>query len=231
MNLPILKILDDDLRKQQAERKTHGDYFYAGEIGYCPRKAFLSRAKVQGKEKDSRTLRVFEMGKLHEVMLLDKVKTGDEMGETKVLQAEREVPCNNDKLNIHGRIDLLVMYEDLSQEIVECKSQSSRSFSYMVNKGEGAQQHHICQLWFYLHTMNIEKGQLCYSSKDDMRIVQYPIRLSDKKVADMVLGKINFLNQNWSDRKLPEILKSWECKYCDFSEVCPAIKEFNQIIK
>jgi len=229
MNLPLQNLLDQDLRQAQNERKARGDYWYASEIGYCPRKAFLSRAGLAGKEKDARTLRVFELGKLHEAFLLDKVRAGQVVGETKIKKAEREVVCNNDELNVHGRIDLIVDYDDGGREIVECKSQSSRSFTWMLNKGEGASQHHIAQLWFYLYTANVERGQLIYSSKDDLREAQFPVCLSNEKVGKEVLDKINFLNQNWADEKLPEAKDDWLCKYCDYRKICPAIKNFNQI--
>lgn len=229
MNLPLQMLLDADLREAQNSRKPRGDYWYASEIGYCPRKAFLSRAGVAGKEKDARTLRVFELGKLHEAFLLDKVRAGLAVGETKIKKAEREVVCNNEKLNVHGRIDLIVDYEDGNREIVECKSQSSRSFTWMLTKKEGASEHHIAQLWFYLFTQNVEYGQLIYSSKDDLREAQFPIYLSNEKVGKEVLDKINFLNQNWVDEKLPEAKENWLCKYCDFADNCKTFKNFKEI--
>jgi len=229
MNLPLQMLLDADLREAQNSRKSRGNYWYASEIGYCPRKAFLSRAGVAGKEKDARTLRVFELGKLHEAFLLDKVRAGQIVGETKIKKAEREVVCNNDKLNVHGRIDLIVDYDDGEREIVECKSQSSRSFTYMLGKGEGANEAHIAQLWFYLYTARVEYGQLIYSSKDDLREAQFPVCLSNEKVGKEVLDKINFLNQNWADEKLPEAKANWLCKFCDFAGQCPKIKNFKEI--
>jgi CRISPR-associated protein Cas4 len=231
MNLPIQEIVDQDLRAAQVSRKSRGDYWYASEIGYCPRKSIFSRAGLQGKEKDARTLRVFELGKLHESFLLDRVRAGLTVGETKIKEAKREVECNNNKLNVHGRIDLIVDYENGEREIVECKSQSSRSFTWMLTKKEGASEHHIAQLWFYLYTANVERGQLIYSSKDDLREAQFPINLSNEKVGKEVLDKINFLNQNWADEKLPEAKENWLCKYCDYRKICPAIKNFKQIKK
>ena len=232
MNLPILMFLDSDLRQAQGLRKPRGDYWYASEIGYCPRKAFFSRAGLKGKDKDSRTLRVFELGKLHESFLLDKLKAGQRVGALTILESNREVECNNDKLHVHARADWVGKLQDENEiwdEVVECKSQSSRSFTYMLGKKEGASEHHIAQLWFYLYTLNIEKGQLIYSSKDDMREAQFPIRLSDEKVGNGVMAKIDFLNQNWADKKLPEAKENWLCKYCDFAEQCKEIKNFNQI--
>lgn len=231
MNLPLQQIIDDDLRLQQEDRKERGNYWYASEIGYCPRKAFFSRLKMKpDKEKDARTLRVFEVGRRLESFLLDGIvsKQNKTIGDLTIIGAEREVECNNDKLNVHGRIDLIVRYAD-GDEIIEAKSQSSRSFTYMVEKGEGANESHICQLWFYLHTKQVEHGQICYLSKDDLRIVQYPINLSDKKTGKMVLGKIDFLNQNWEDKKLPSAEDTWLCKYCDYAESCKKIKKFKGI--
>lgn len=231
MNLPLQMLLDADLREAQKSRKPRGDYWYASEIGYCPRKAILARAGVQGKEKDARTLRVFELGKLHEAFLLDKVRAGQVVGETKIKKAEREVVCNNEKLNVHGRIDLIVDYENGSREIVECKSQSSRSFTWMLGKGEGASEHHIAQLWFYLYTANVEHGQLIYSSKDDLREAQFPIYLSNEKVGNKVLKDIENLNQSWEDKKLPEAKENWLCRYCDYFDICPMLKNFKDLNK
>jgi CRISPR/Cas system-associated exonuclease Cas4 (RecB family) len=53
--------------------------------------------------------------------------------------------------------------------------------------------------------------------------------LSNEKVGKEVLDKINFLNQNWADEKLPEAKESWLCKFCDFAGQCPKIKNFKEI--
>ena len=234
MNLPIQKLLDDDLREISKSRKERGNYWYASEIGYCPRKCFFSRLQViPDCEKDARTLRVFEVGKRDETFLLDGIvkKIGQSVGDTIITKAVREIECNNAKLNVHGRIDLYLEYGNNEKEIIETKSQSSRSFSYMTSRTQGASEHHIAQLWFYLYTMGVENGQIVYISKDDLRIVQYPIFLSHEDTTIMVLKKINFLNQNWEDKHLPEVKECWDCKYCDYKSTCQKIKVFDELKK
>ena len=225
MYIPLQKIIDEDLRELQKGRKERGNYWYASELGSCPRKAYYSRSKTEpDREFDARTLRVFRIGNLFESFALDNVvnKVGYDIGDKKIKTAEREVLANDDKLCVHGRADLVLGYDDLSRECVECKSISSRAFTYLDKEGK-AKEYHEFQLWWYLYKFGIEKGQFIYLSKDDLRVVQYPLNLSNEEVGNKVMSKINYLNTYWADKQLPpQQEEGGLCspKWCEFWEVC-----------
>ncbi len=232
MNLPLQLLLDEDLRAAQASRKPRtGDYWYASELGGCPRKAYYSRmGTTPDREFDARTLRVFRIGNLFESFALDNVvnKKGQPVGETKIKEANREVEANDDVLQVHGRADLVVEYDDNSKEIVECKSIQSKGFTYLDREGK-AKEYHEFQLWWYLYKLNIEKGQFIYLSKDDLRVAQFPLTLSNESVGTKVMEKILFLNDCWANKKIPAPLEKegglCSPKWCEYWSVCKNIKK------
>jgi hypothetical protein len=226
MNLPLQMLLDADLREAQKSRKPRGDYWYASELGACPRKAFYSRSQIKpDREFDARTLRVFRIGSLFESFALDNVvnKIGYDIGDKKIRKAEREVVANDDILQVHGRADLVVEYDDNSKEVVECKSIQSKGFTYLDNEGK-AKEYHEFQLWWYLYKLNVEKGQFIYLSKDDLRVAQFPLTLSNQMVGDKVMNKLKYLNSYWADKKTPprQEKEGGLCspKWCEYYEYC-----------
>lgn len=228
--LPLQQILWDDLQKEQDGRKERGNYWYASEIGGCPRKAFYSRKREPASNPSSNnSLCQMKAGGLFEVLVLDRVvgKKGLVVGDKKLVNAEREVQFNDDELQVHGRADLVVGYDDDSQEIIECKSQNSRSFTYL-NKEGGAKEYHQFQLWYYLWKANIERGQFIYVSRDDLRMMQFPLSLSNQEVGDKVIARINYLNQMWADNKLPPQMEKegglCSPRYCPYYNLCKGIK-------
>ena len=228
--LPLQKILDDDLAREQAERKERGDYWYASEIGGCPRKAFYARKKVEGEPISPNSLRQMKAGGLAEVLVLERVadKSGLQVGEKKLVEAMREVQFNDEKLQIHGRADLVISYDDKSQEVVECKSMNSNGFRYRDKEGK-ASDHHEYQLWFYLYVAQIESGQFIYVSRDDLRMMQFPLTLSNQEVGDKVIKRIDYLNQHWADDKIPPPLEQegglCSPRWCPYYNLCKNIKK------
>jgi len=230
-HLPLQMILDAALREQQKSRKARGDYWYASEIGGCPRRAFYGRSLTPITNPKSKfQLRQMRMGGLVEHMVLDNVLNHLDypVGERKLKEAKREVEFNDDRLQVHGRADLQVVYDDGNGEIVECKCQNSRSFDYLNKEGK-AKDYHEYQLWWYLYKSNTEHGQFIYVSRDDLRMMQFPLALSDKKVGDKVMARLNYLNQSWADKKIPPQLEKegglCSPKWCEYWDLCKIIKK------
>jgi CRISPR-associated protein Cas4 len=225
--LPIQQLIDNNIAENNKRENKERTGWYASELGYCPRQLFFKRLGVEPDEPiDSRTMRVFEVGKRDESFLLDDiVKYTDKQIEgfnKKILKAEREVRVEDKDLRVSGRVDLLLEYDDKEMEVIETKSKNSRAFWYMNDRGEGANEHHIWQLWFYLYVLKIQQGQIVYVSKDDLSILQYPIMLDDEGIGDKVLARIKYLNEAWDKQECPPKLdkSNWECKYCSYKATC-----------
>jgi hypothetical protein len=144
-----------------------------------------------------------------------------------LIEAKREVSFNDDKLQVHGRADLVVSYDDNTGEVIECKCQQTRSFDYLNKQGKPNESHQF-QLWYYLWKSGIEKGQFIYVNREDLRMMQFPLALSNQEVGDKVMARINYLNQMWADDKLPPQMEKegglCSPKWCEYFNLCKNIK-------
>lgn len=216
-------------------------------LGTCMRGRFLNRL-LSGTgikpEVDARTLRVFEMGNQVEDWLMKKLVQSPEYNVT------QQIEMYDPELNLSGHLDAyLVRKEKLGDEkdeyIVECKSKHSKAFWYMDKKGEGAQTHHKMQLHSYLYMLNkyggniinpvdgsvtskidsrgghLKEGALLYVSKDDMALLEYPVKADDVEIEKMWKFEIETLNKCWNDKTAPPAPEkgSWQEKYCEFCKI------------
>ena len=94
----------------------------------------------------------------------------------------------------------------------------------MQKKGEGANRHHEYQTWIYLKALNIEEGSIVYVSKDDLAILEYPVKKSDTLLENEVTFIASLLNTAWKEKNpgllpLPE-KADWQAKYCSYHKKC-----------
>lgn len=183
--------------------------FHASSLGSCLTGAYLTRKGICKKEFDDRTLRVFHCGKMFEdwvVSLLEK--SGKHVEKQKRVEIEA--------LNASGKIDIIC-----DGKLFEVKSKNSQAFTYMVKKGEGAQHQHKLQVWFYLHCLGMQRGDILYISRDDLRMAQYPVMLDDKELEADVMRELTILNEAWKQGLPPPPItdkKDWRYRYCDCHE-------------
>lgn len=217
-------------------------------LGTCMRGRFLNRL-LSGTgikpETDARTLRVFEMGNQVEDWLMKKLVQSPEYDVT------QQIEMYDHELNLSGHLDAYLVRksptgdEFTDEYIVECKSKHSKAFWYMDKKGEGAQTHHKMQLHSYLYMMNkyggsvinpvdgsvtskidhrggrLKEGAILYVSKDDMALLEYPVRLNDVELEKMWKFEVETLNKCWNEKTAPPAPEkgSWQEKYCEFCKI------------
>jgi len=220
MFIPIQDFINNALRKKQDSRPAKEiTSWHASQIGSCMRGIYLGRlGKQPDVPLDDRTLRVFDMGNKIEDWIVDLIKAEN-------IDIETQVRIEDEELNISGYADAVIKHKK-EQEVLEIKSKHSRAFWYMDKKGEGAQRHHMYQVWLYLYVLKIEQGSIIYISKDDSSILQYSVRRDDEQLKTEVMDILDMLNRCWKEKILPPLpdSKSWQAKYCSFHKQCLALE-------
>ncbi len=230
-------IVEEDRKKREDTLRLGITGWRSSGLGTCMRGRFLGRL-LSGSgikpEYDPRTLRVFEIGNQVEEWLMISLK---KQKKYRILQ---QIEMYDPELNLSGHLDAMLWEEGSTNPpyIVECKSKNSKAFWYMDKKGEGAQMHHKMQLHSYLYMLNkyggkyftesiatlspvkVPEGCLLYVSKDDMAMLEYPVKLEDKTLEKMWKYEIETLNTCWKAKTAPPAPEkgSWQEKYCKFCE-------------
>lgn len=214
MTIPFQDLIDKEVRKDREPREQKS--WHPSALGSCLRGAYFQRLGVKADtEFDDRTLRVFHCGNLFESWLVELIKKTE-------LTIEEQVRVEDEKLNVSGYADIVASNKE-GKKVYEVKSKHSRSFWYMVKKGEGAMLQHQMQLWLYLHLLGIDEGNIIYLSKDDLSFAEFPVLRNDERLERLVLNELELLNKAW-EAKDPSILpliedeKDWRHKYCRYHQ-------------
>jgi hypothetical protein len=218
----IQTFVDETIKEDN--KKKRADYtqssWHASSLGNCLRGTYLQRLGVEPDEPMKvGTLRKFKAGELFEEWLIDLLRKNKD-----IKDVETQTRVESKLYNLSGRLDAMLTYKDGTKEVIECKSQNSRSFWWNIKNGNVAHRHHMYQLWVYLKTLKIENGTIVYISKDDLSIQEYPVKLQDKKLAKEVIDILTLLNKSWKEQNplllpLPE-KGSWQEKWCPFHNHC-----------
>jgi len=148
-------IVDQYLALQPGKKREKGVYYATDLSKSCLRQAFYDI--VSPKKFDASTLRVFEVGRMVEDLV---VKALGQCGGYSIVgtqvQARWPIPGGS----IHGRVDLLASDAAGRQVVFEVKS--IKNFYYL----DGPKIDHLCQLNFYLNVLGIDQGELFYVSKE-----------------------------------------------------------------
>ncbi|EWG07443.1 MAG: CRISPR-associated protein Cas4 [Candidatus Aramenus sulfurataquae] len=133
---------------------------------------------------------------LESVIQIEGYNVRSEVEAEKVISVGKEV-------KIKGRCDIM-LEKDGERTIVEIKS--SRSDAGIPHT------HHVMQLRIYLWLFNAKKGILFYVTPD--RFTEYEVNepMDEASIVNLVQQTLD---------KNPSPRFQWECKYCQFSIMCP----------
>lgn len=95
--------------------------------------------------------------------------------------------------------------EDL---VLEVKSCSASMFEHYERTNDGA-EHHKLQIFHYLLGTEIEKGQIVYVCRDDLRMVSIPIFRDDEKLKEVYTKRIERISDFYLNNKQPEKEKTF----------------------
>ena len=208
--MPIQKLIDQALQKEQADRKTRvrSGKFSPSSMGRCYRLQYWNRKKVEPTNPpDARTLRVFRAGRLFH-----------DFAQSFIKPEQVEVKVETD--DICGYADTVT-----EKSVIEFKSIHSRGFWYMQKDGyDVAKEKFTNWLQVMTYAMILKKpfGSLVFISKDDLCIEEYALPLANW--IPTINEELQVLRHYWGKDELPPPMprayNGKDCTYCQFKILC-----------
>jgi len=204
----LKELIEKYYRDKRDERER--TKFYISDAGKCLRQIFFKFKKAPRAEMDPRLLRIFDHGDL---IHRELVRILESLGIVESI--EIPIPPRED---ISGRADAIVNI-DGERYLVDFKSINSTILRGM----EKPKKEHVFQIQLYLHFFNIKKGILLYEGKDTLELKEFFIEY-DKELVQKILQEFQELKTNLEKNlipdRLPDYPENWQCKYCQFREIC-----------
>lgn len=204
----LKEVIDKFYLDGQKNKEQH--HFYVSQAGKCPRQIFFKFKNAPAEKMDARILRIYEKGEyLHRNIVSILIRLGI------VVASEINIPSQE---MISGRADVIV---SLNGELylVDIKSMNSMVFRNLTEPKE----ENVSQLQLYLHYFKIKKGILFYIDKDKQDIKEFIIDYNPTLAQSILDGFTSLkkkIENNIIPSRLPDYPDDWECKYCQFKEIC-----------
>lgn len=250
MKIKNFKSFDEVLRAflDERDQSNHqNDYWWASELGSCKRKQFFRRLELIPTE--TKEYRIQFLGGDGSACHGWREEAAKKMGA--VIESEGKIV--DDDLKWRGRFDLLLVLNN-KPVILDIKSQRSEAFFYRnkrspAKKIDGAQK---LQLASYIYFFNkhhsktleefgfpkgtlVKEGRIYFVDRGSGERDEYVFKFK-KKMFDKVVNELESLNQHWESKTIPQIEKSWLCRYCPYKSICKKVDgqeklSINQLLK
>lgn len=213
----MLKEIIDKFYLDKQKVKKEQTSFYISEAGKCPRAVFFKFKNAPAKDLDASFLRLFDHGEnMHRLIMKPLLSTRDiHVVASEVDIAPQEI--------VRGRADAVVS-DGKQLYVLDIKSMNSMIFRNLSQPKD----ENVAQLQLYLHYFKILKGILLYVDKDRLGLKEFIIDY-DKNMVEKMLSGLSFLKNQIDSNIIPQRLSdypsSWQCRYCQYREVCDAGKK------
>lgn len=218
----ILPKMDDAYRPTADRHRSHFGFSNVGEE--CDRKLWFSWKWALAKMFPARILRLFNRGHLEEARFLAMLKAAkfDVFFET-----EEGGQFKIEDFNGHAGSALdgvVIGLPDLPPDIpalVEMKTHSEKSFKKLTSVGlEASKWVHYVQMQIYMHKYSLAFGLYMAVNKNDDDVYCEIVEINPS-VAIKYIDRVGaILYSDEAPPRLSETPAWYECKYCDYIEVC-----------
>jgi CRISPR/Cas system-associated exonuclease Cas4 (RecB family) len=207
----MLKELIDKfyLDRQKDKAQTH---FYITNAGKCPRAVFFKFKNAPGEEMDANILRIFDHGDhIHQMIMKPLLSIRD----IHVVASEVNIPPQE---LVSGRADA-ILSDGKNLYVLDIKSMNSMVFRNL----EEPKPENVDQVQLYMHYFQIPSAILLYVSKDNQDLKEFLVVYDKTRAENLLNGLVGLKNKIDSDvvpDRIPTYPDDWQCKYCQFKEVC-----------
>jgi hypothetical protein len=230
--MTIQQTIDTYLKKLNDERATRqrSGKWNPSQFGRCFRLQYFSRKNIQPTNPpDDRMLRVFSAGNLFHKYVQDILRQNDKEDNIGIIDIEKKVETED----TFGFADIVT-----TEEVVDLKSQHSKSFWYMKKEIEFLDEEKpqdILQVTWYAINLDKPFARIVYISKDDLCMNEYLIPITETR-KENVSNELKKLNTFWQEEKTPpaearcykdkKTGKYKECEYCNWKNLCSEIEGY-----
>jgi len=207
----MLKELIDQFYLNRKKDKGQ-EHFYISEAGKCPRQIFFKFKNAPRKEMEANILRLFDHGDhMHQLIMKPLLSTR----EVRVVTAEVDIPPQE---LVRGRADAVIS-DGKELYVLDIKSMNSMVFKNLTEPKE----ENINQIQLYLHYFKIPKGIILYVDKDKLDLKEFAVNYN-KTLVEKILKDLTCLKKqidfNTIPSRIPDYPDNWQCRYCQFKEIC-----------
>ena len=206
----LKELIDQFYLDRQRDREQH--HFYITDAGKCSRAVFFKFKNVPREEMKAHILRLFDHGDhIHQLIM-------------KPLLSMRDVHIVASEVNItpqeiiSGRADA-ILSDGKNLYVLDIKSIHIMVFDKLA----AAKEENIDQIQLYLHYFKVPQGILLYVNKNTLELKEFIVPYDGKRAAALLdnLNKTKIkIDSNTIPERLPDYKENWQCRYCQFKEVC-----------
>jgi len=211
----LKELIDKFYLEKQKDKEQH--HFYITDVGKCGRALFFKFKNAPRKEMEANILRLFDHGDHIHQMIMKPLLS---IREIHVVASEINIPPQE---LVSGRADAIIS-DGKNLYVLDIKSMNSMVFSKLTEPKE----ENINQLQCYLHYFKIPQGILLYVNKDNQELKEFIVKYDQKRtlalLADLEEIKKK-IDQNIIPNRLADYPENWQCRYCQFKEICDLISD------
>lgn len=206
----LKELIDKFYLDREKDKNRDQTQFYITDAGRCQRSIFFKFKKAPREEMEARVLRMFEHGDyIHELIRDTLYSLGI------IRNSEIKIPPQN---IISGRADAIISL-DGQEYVLDIKSMNSLIFKNLTQPKE----ENVNQIQLYLHFFKKEKGILLYVNKDTQELKEFLVYYNPVLVQNLLKDLNNLktkINSNIIPQRLLDYSENWQCRYCQFRELC-----------
>ncbi len=204
----LSELIDKFYLDKEKDHERH--HFYITDAGKCPRSIFYKFKNAPGKDMTPDILRLLDHGDYIQMHILSDLFSLGIVRASEVRIPPQEV--------ISGRADAIVTLEN-ELYVIDVKGINSNTFRTLAEP----KPDNVNQIQLYLHFFKIPRGILLYVSKNTLELkeffVSYDKVRCEKLIDDLKLLKTK-IDVNVIPAPIPEFPGDYQCRYCQFKEVC-----------
>ncbi len=216
----LIEKIDEFYKKPEDQKER--DYFYASEVGDCPRKIFFKITGAPCVAMEPRMYRVFQQGDQVHMRLMSVLYSLGLVTASEVKIPETEL--------FRGRADGILKL-DGENYVLEMKSISPYGFQTLTDMPK---PEHMKQIQIYMHYFNISKGIILMENKANQDIKEFIVEKNEQIVQKLIedFTKLKHMVSQDIVPLIPDKSK-WEydmCSYCGYKEHCDKIAKEKETI-
>ncbi len=204
----LKELIDQFYLDRERDKEQH--HFYITDAGKCSRAIFFKFKNIPREKMTPQVLRMFDHGDYIQMQILSNLFSLGIVRASEIKIPPQEL--------ISGRADAIItLNNDLY--VVDFKSMNSLIFKNLTEPKE----ENVNQIQLYLHYFKIPKGILLYIDKDRLELkeflVEYKPAIAKKLLSELTELKKE-IDTNIVPDRIPVYPDDWQCKYCQFREIC-----------
>jgi CRISPR/Cas system-associated exonuclease Cas4 (RecB family) len=206
----LKELIDKFYLDRQKDREQH--HFYITDAGRCPRSIFFKFKNVPREVIEANVLRMFDHGDhIHQMIMKPLLSIRD----IHVVASEINIPPQE---LVSGRADAIIS-NGKEMYVLDIKSMNSMIFKNLAEP----KPENLDQIQLYLHYFKVPKGILLYVNKDNQQLKEFVVKYDKARVNSLIKGLEDLKTKIEKDvvpDRIPAYSKDWQCRYCQFKEIC-----------